>query len=375
MDTETVPTLKQRMGTGGGQVPMVAEPIVYDGYNQKLDDSGIHRSLRIGRDSSDFVAQPIYSFDTQFGSNAAVFEDQSPTLKGSQQSPSITMPGLAVRRLTPLECERLMGWNPKVLSVKLNVCYDHQNLSVDAEILNPKSLNVAGHADQNQLIKIASSVGSPLSANQAKTFQPAVVNVRISLEEGHIRLVNEQNGQEYVVSTVEKSSRSDDTISHAHIVRLLVLMNTVLVNCHPHGKAVSQQTETVSAEAKSGVPSLTLYGNEIKQLANIVQSNIEKTPADFMSTMLLHTQNTHQDDWILKTLCCYAMNVIGGYIPNAITGEYSYLINLSISYGHTQITADGKEQADTNRYKQCGNGVATPVAKWVGEQLRLVLEM
>ena len=110
MDSETVPTLKQRMGTGGGQVPMVAEPIVYDGYNQKLDDSGVHRSLRIGRDSSDFVAQPIYSFDTQFGSNAAVFEDQSPTLKGSQQSPSITMPGLAVRRLTPLECERLMGW-------------------------------------------------------------------------------------------------------------------------------------------------------------------------------------------------------------------------------------------------------------------------
>ena len=175
MDTETVPTLKQRMGTGGGQVPMVAEaiithevietlkarghkgvnteeaaggqlvvePIVYDGYNQKLDDSGIHRSLRIGRDSSDFIAQPILSFDTQFGSNANVFEDHSPTLKSSQQPPSVamafshyssdaspnieisptlrsgtngtghavlTLPSLAVRRLTPLECERLMGW-------------------------------------------------------------------------------------------------------------------------------------------------------------------------------------------------------------------------------------------------------------------------
>ena len=51
----------------------------YDGYNQKLDDSGIHRSLRIGRDSSDFIAQPAE-------------------------------PSMAVRRLTPLECERLMGW-------------------------------------------------------------------------------------------------------------------------------------------------------------------------------------------------------------------------------------------------------------------------
>jgi DNA (cytosine-5)-methyltransferase 1 len=64
----------------------------------------------LGGGSETLVIQPTYSFDTQFGSNAAVFEDQSPTLKASQQSPSITMPGLAVRRLTPLECERLMGW-------------------------------------------------------------------------------------------------------------------------------------------------------------------------------------------------------------------------------------------------------------------------
>jgi DNA-cytosine methyltransferase len=58
----------------------IAEQVsFYDGYNQKLDDSGVHRSLRIGRDSSDFIAQPAE-------------------------------PTMAVRRLTPLECERLMGW-------------------------------------------------------------------------------------------------------------------------------------------------------------------------------------------------------------------------------------------------------------------------
>ena len=36
---------------------------------------------------------------------------------------------------------------------------------------------------------------------------------------------------------------------------------------------------------------------------------------------------------------------------------------------HTRYKADGTEQADTHRYKQCGNGVASPVAKWVGEQV------
>ena len=73
-------TLPAKMGLGGGNTPMLAQPIVYDGYNQSLDDTGIHRSLRIGRDSSDFIAQPT------------VFTN------------------LAVRRLTPLECERLQGW-------------------------------------------------------------------------------------------------------------------------------------------------------------------------------------------------------------------------------------------------------------------------
>ena len=37
---------------------------------------------------------------------------------------------------------------------------------------------------------------------------------------------------------------------------------------------------------------------------------------------------------------------------------------------HTRHKADGTEQADTHRYKQCGNGVASPVAEWIGEQLR-----
>ena len=117
-----VQTLKERMGTGGNNVPMLM-------------------------------------FDTQFGSNANVFENQSPTLKASQASPSVAYPiqdteptvfqpgtmvrlnggvwegtvptlraeskrgdnephiqlhnaepTMAVRRLTPLECERLMGW-------------------------------------------------------------------------------------------------------------------------------------------------------------------------------------------------------------------------------------------------------------------------
>jgi DNA (cytosine-5)-methyltransferase 1 len=39
---------------------------------------------------------------------------------------------------------------------------------------------------------------------------------------------------------------------------------------------------------------------------------------------------------------------------------------------HTRFKADGTEQADTHRYKQCGNGVASPVAKWVATRIAKV---
>jgi DNA (cytosine-5)-methyltransferase 1 len=37
--------------------------------------------------------------------------------------------------------------------------------------------------------------------------------------------------------------------------------------------------------------------------------------------------------------------------------------------GWTATKADGTPQSDTHRYKQCGNGVASPVAQWIGEIL------
>ena len=41
--------------------------------------------------------------------------------------------------------------------------------------------------------------------------------------------------------------------------------------------------------------------------------------------------------------------------------------------GHTLPRADGKDNADTTRYKMCGNGVASPVAQWIGQHLMEIM--
>ncbi len=38
---------------------------------------------------------------------------------------------------------------------------------------------------------------------------------------------------------------------------------------------------------------------------------------------------------------------------------------------HTLHRADGKTNSDTTRYKMCGNGIASPVAQWIAEQINL----
>jgi DNA (cytosine-5)-methyltransferase 1 len=40
---------------------------------------------------------------------------------------------------------------------------------------------------------------------------------------------------------------------------------------------------------------------------------------------------------------------------------------------HTLYRADGKTNTDSTRYKQCGNGVAAPVAAWIAEHLKEIL--
>lgn len=154
-------TLTESFGAGGGIVNAIGASLYHHGtvVNQDVGSGHLVVGALAARDykgvgsqyvdEGKVIVEPMLSFDTQFGSNANVFEDQSPTLKASQAAPSvaysvredakantfsateldhanalsalrpspqshhaqmfITEP-MAVRRLTPLECERLMGW-------------------------------------------------------------------------------------------------------------------------------------------------------------------------------------------------------------------------------------------------------------------------
>jgi DNA (cytosine-5)-methyltransferase 1 len=173
----------------------------------------------LGGGSETLIAEPMLSFDTQFGSNANVFEDQSPTLKASQAAPSVAYP------------------------------IDTRNALRDPE----------KHDAQNRQGLGIGNDGDPMA----------------TLTSTHVNAVAYD---EY-----------NDSINETH---------------HALRAGTKQST---------GVLEPTMA---VRRLTPLECERLMGWPDD-----------------------------------------------------HTRYKADGTEQADTHRYKQCGNGVASPVAEWIGKQL------
>jgi site-specific DNA-cytosine methylase len=90
-------SLSAMMGTGGNNVPMLA----YDEYNDTLNE--VHHALRAGtKQSTGVLLGNEVAATLRSGGDGGV-----PSSRGEHL---VAEPTMAVRRLTPLECERLMGW-------------------------------------------------------------------------------------------------------------------------------------------------------------------------------------------------------------------------------------------------------------------------
>ena len=200
----------------------------------------------LGGGSETLIAEPMLSFDTQFGSNANVFEDQSPTLKASQAAPSVAY---------PIDTRNALRDPDK---------YDAQNrqgLGI-GEDGDPMATLTSTHVNAVAYDEYNDSINETHHALRAGTKQSTGV-----LLEGEVAGTLRSGGAGGV-----PSSRGE------HLV-----------------------TESTMA---------------VRRLTPLECERLMGWPDD-----------------------------------------------------HTRYKADGTEQADTHRYKQCGNGVASPVAEWIGKQL------
>ena len=112
---DVAPSCVSRYGTGGGNVPLVQEGV--DLYNQALTGD-VHCPLRTagGHGAPAALVQETIAFEpgiaTREGSDSRFVKELSPTLRKEMGDNQVAVSDnrMAVRRLTPRECERLQGF-------------------------------------------------------------------------------------------------------------------------------------------------------------------------------------------------------------------------------------------------------------------------
>jgi DNA (cytosine-5)-methyltransferase 1 len=108
---DKINTLQARMGTGGNNMPMVAEVLAFDTFNQTVSDkSQTIKSHSANNENIGTVLIPDEPMSVDIY-NATIDKDVTHTLKAANQPmgvPSVLTS--TVRRLTPTECERLQGF-------------------------------------------------------------------------------------------------------------------------------------------------------------------------------------------------------------------------------------------------------------------------
>jgi DNA (cytosine-5)-methyltransferase 1 len=217
---KTLDTWKPDPSLNQGGIAIVEEPMLVDGT--RVDDVRVYEppvqtlGARMGTGGNNV---PMLAFDTQFGSNANVFEDQSPTLKASQAAPSVAYP------------------------------IDTRNALRDPEKYDAQNRQGLGIGED----------GDPMA-----------------------------------------------TLTSTHV------------------NAVAYDE----------------YNDSINETHHALRAGTKQSTGVLESTMAVRR---------LTPLECERL--------------------MGWPDDHTRFKADGTEQADTHRYKQCGNGVASPVAEWIGKQL------
>lgn len=238
----------------------IVEPMLVDGT--RVDDVRVYEppvqtlGARMGTGGNNV---PMLAFDTQFGSNANVFEDQSPTLKASQAAPSVAYP------------------------------IDTRNALRDPEKYDAQNRQGLGIGED----------GDPMA-----TLTSTHVNAVAYGIQGNVIGRQPENG--------------------------------------PAGKGHTEE----------GDPMFTLTGTDIHAVAyDEYNDSINETHHALRA-------GTKQSTGVLEpTMAVRRLTPL----------ECERLMGWPDD--QTRYNADGTEQADTHRYKQCGNGVASPVAEWIGKQL------
>lgn len=287
------------------------------------------------------------------------------------------MQGMAVRRLTPRECERLQGFPDVRKTVIFEVCHSSDHTPSDAPAGTPsprsqRSVSTVGDGGCPPSVRNAEQDSSTSHPDPAL---PVLAHVLIDSERGEVQLLS-RGRLLWSASSAGEGSLSPLPIPVDVFARLAAHTITTLVNATHSGRAASPASMTASTHPLSGSAYATVSGPEIVALAS------DAVKCGAMASDLLKSitsaagPSSPTSAQTLATSSCCVVAAIASSIPVEILPASSYALSIEVVRGYTDIPWRNKPHApDGPRYKALGNSFAVNVVRWLGERIQMVEEV
>ena len=362
-------TLSSRCGTGGGNVPMV----------MNIEGVGVNENIAGTLDANYFKGCGVRGGTERTA--VCVGNGQLDQVKPTKMARTLNcmhdqqcvMENKTVRRLTPIECERLQGWpeedyflafDLKNESVVLITCVDFQENHVQFVAAQcRKKQKLAGIVEKIKSQNNVLSAEKCLHLNNQNNSRPAQKNVHTNCE-GNIQV--QHNFWEKIknVFNAEKSLRLDYHETENSVPQN-VPMNTTKEKEILNGKAELQKKESLQKHEELGMNVLSEFGNAIMEYAKTAVKSMRAREENLQYTIYDLSAAIENQDLKSKILSFFAQNVTHLYIP---TKEEIAVLLLG-RRGYTDIPCNGRPASDSARYKALGNGMAQPCARYIIAQI------
>lgn len=278
-----------------------------------------------------------------------------------------------IRKLTPIECERLQGFPEVKKSIDINfnemqvipnlinnyeVCLDHIKKSAGVVMKNHKSLKHVGSVENDNLAETALSVEKLSNIKHLQINKPVEIVVHINLE-GSVQVSLNQEKLKLYVNFVENQKKYPLVQLTQVVAQQLVGILTMSGNEAQHGKEALLVNTPNFIRQENGKWFVEMCGQEIEEyVKGVVVNQISKTQ-NTTATILEAGQSSLSLDWIKTILPYFVLSVIDLSIPDKMLIKNLSKISIKVSQGYTFGISN------TRRYQCLGNSFTVPVIEHI----------
>ena len=353
---------------------VVQQPVAYGirTANTSSNGWGVQEECTHTLDCAQGVAVAVALRGREGGATAELGDEVQNCLRASSgggDKPHVRT-DMQVRRLTPVECERLQGFPTVSEKITIQAYLDHQNQSVRVALKCLRWQNNALSAEESALTQPAKTAAVPSSTSPARLAPLAALHVRMhSVDE--LLEVRSAGRLIWSASGAGQSRKSlPPTLTENSVQELARLLREV-ARTITDGKAESPPSIRLSFPASSGAINAEKSGREMEESASDAMSDQHRATFTTSDLGLITTFS----DSTAETLSCFALHAIAGCIPSTTLPE-TFSIEMTVETPYTAIPWRGKpasECPDGPRYKALGNSMAVPVMRWIGQRIDLAV--